>query len=72
MVPFTARGATNLMAWVITQRVFKDRPPGHLVTVNSNNAATGGTIGSGESAKAAADACMLLHTPFYRKKRWLN
>lgn len=59
VVPFPAGGATDLVARVIAQRVSRDI--GHQVIVD-NKAGAGGTIGSVEAAKAAADGCALLLT----------
>ena len=52
VVPFPAGGATDLVARVIAQRVSRDI--GQQVIVD-NKAGAGGTIGSVEVAKAAAD-----------------
>lgn len=59
VVPFPAGGATDLVARVIAQRVSRDI--GQQVIVD-NKAGAGGTIGSGEAAKAAADGYTLLLT----------
>ncbi len=59
IVPFPAGGATDLVARVIAQRVSKDI--GQQVIVD-NKAGAGGTIGSGEAAKAPADGHTLLFT----------
>ena len=59
VVPFPAGGATDLVARVIAQRVSKDIGQ-HLVV--DNKAGAGGTIGSAEAAKAAADGYTLLLT----------
>ncbi|MDB5884093.1 MAG: hypothetical protein JWR74_264 [Polaromonas sp.] len=59
VVPFPAGGATDLVARVIAQRVSKDT--GQQVIVD-NKAGAGGTIGTAEAAKAAADGYTLLLT----------
>ena len=59
VVPFPAGGATDLVARVIAQRVSRDI--GQQIIVD-NKAGAGGTIGSGEAAKAAADGYTLLLT----------
>lgn len=59
VVPFPAGGATDLVARVIAQRVSRDI--GRQVIVD-NKAGAGGTIGSVEVAKAAADGYTLLLT----------
>ena len=59
VVPFPAGGATDLVARVIAQRVSRDI--GQQVIVD-NKAGAGGTIGSVEVAKAAADGYTLLLT----------
>ena len=59
VVPFPAGGATDLVARVIAQRVSRDI--GQQVIVD-NKAGAGGTIGSGEAAKANADGYTLLLT----------
>ncbi|MDB5745113.1 MAG: hypothetical protein JWR68_3428 [Polaromonas sp.] len=59
VVPFPAGGATDLVARVIAQRVSKDI--GQQVIVD-NKAGAGGTIGSAEAAKGAADGYTLLLT----------
>ena len=59
VVPFPAEGATDLVARVIAQRVSRDI--GRQVIVD-NKAGAGGTIGSVEVAKAAADGYTLLLT----------
>ena len=59
VVPFPVGGATELVARVIAQRVSRDI--GRQVIVD-NKAGAGGTIGSVEVAKAAADGYTLLLT----------
>ncbi|WP_332750038.1 Bug family tripartite tricarboxylate transporter substrate binding protein [Hydrogenophaga sp.] len=59
VVPFPAGGATDAIARVIAQRVSRDI--GQQVIVD-NKAGAGGTIGSAEAAKAAADGYTLLLT----------
>ena len=59
VVPVPAGGATDLVARVIAQRVSRDI--GQQVIVD-NKAGAGGTIGSAEAAKAAADGYTLLLT----------
>ena len=59
IVPFPAGGATDLVARVIAQRVSKDI--GQQLIID-NKAGAGGTIGSAEASKAAADGYTLLLT----------
>jgi len=59
VVPFPAGGATDLVARVIAQRVSRDI--GQQVVID-NKAGAGGTIGTAEAAKAAADGYTLLLT----------
>ncbi len=59
IVPFPAGGATDLIARVIAQKVSADI--GQQIVVD-NKAGAGGTIGSGEAAKAQADGYTLLFT----------
>ena len=59
IVPFPAGGATDLIARVIAQKVSAD--VGQQIVVD-NKAGAGGTIGSGEAAKAPADGYTLLFT----------
>lgn len=59
VVPFPAGGATDLVARVIAQRVSKDLGQQFIV---DNKSGAGGTIGTAEAAKAAADGYTLLLT----------
>ncbi len=59
VVPFPAGGATDLISRVITQRVSQDLGQQMLI---ENKAGAGGTIGSAEVAKAAADGYTVLFT----------
>lgn len=59
IVPFPAGGATDLVARVVTQRVAADL--GQQLVVD-NRPGAGGTIGTGEAAKAAPDGYTLLLT----------
>jgi tripartite-type tricarboxylate transporter receptor subunit TctC len=59
VVPFPAGGATDLVARVITQRMSQDLGQQMLV---DNKAGAGGTIGSAEVARAAADGYTVLFT----------
>lgn len=59
VVPFPAGGATDLVARVIAQRVSKDLGQQFIV---DNKSGAGGTIGTAEAAKAAADGYALLLT----------
>ncbi|AOG24028.1 Bug family tripartite tricarboxylate transporter substrate binding protein [Acidovorax sp. RAC01] len=59
IVPFPASGATDLVARTVTQRVAADL--GQQMVVD-NKPGAGGTIGTAEAAKAAADGYTLLLT----------
>ena len=59
LVPFPAGGATDLIARAIAQRVTQDA--GQQIVVD-NKAGAGGTLGSTDAARAAADGYTLLLT----------
>ncbi|WP_418321311.1 Bug family tripartite tricarboxylate transporter substrate binding protein [Piscinibacter sakaiensis] len=59
VVPFPAGGATDLIARVVTQQVAQNLGQQMLI---ENKAGAGGTIGSGEVAKAAPDGQTILFT----------
>ena len=59
IVPFPASGATDLVARVIAQRVSQEL--GQQLVID-NRPGAGGTIGTAEAAKAAADGYTLLFT----------
>ena len=59
IVPFPASGATDLVARVVTQRVSQDLGQSMVI---DNRPGAGGTIGTGEEAKAPADGYTLLFT----------
>lgn len=59
IVPFPASGATDLVARVIAQRVSQEL--GQQLVID-NRPGAGGTIGTAEVAKAAADGYTLLFT----------
>lgn len=59
VVPFPASGATDLVARVVAQRMSQDL--GQQLVID-NRPGAGGTIGTGEAAKAAPDGYTLLFT----------
>ncbi|WP_280191936.1 Bug family tripartite tricarboxylate transporter substrate binding protein [Delftia sp. PS-11] len=59
IVPFPASGATDLVARVVTQRMSQEL--GQQMVID-NRPGAGGTIGTGEAAKAAPDGYTLLFT----------